>query len=146
MPQVNRSALVMFSAEQMYDLVNDIVAYPEFVPDCAAAKILEQNENEVTASLQISKGGLSKWFTTKNSMLSDNRVQMELVDGPFKKLTGGWQFSVLDDNACKITLSLDFEFSSKLIEMAFGKIFNEVANNMVAAFTSRAKQVYGVTL
>ncbi len=133
----------MHSAEQMFDLVNNINAYPEFVPDCADAKVLEQNEEFITASLKIAKGGLSKWFTTKNTLLPENKIQMQLVEGPFKRLSGGWSFVPLDKNACKVILTLEFEFKNRLIQMAFGKVFNEVANNMVAAFINRAKTVYG---
>lgn len=142
MPQVRRSALVSFSAKQMYDLVNDVDSYPEFLPGCSGSKILEQSTDAMKASVDVSKAGISKTFTTLNRLTQDTVILMELVDGPFKSLKGGWYFTVLDDSACKVELKLDFEFSSKLIELAFGKVFSELTNNMVSAFTQRAKQVY----
>ncbi|MBQ4876576.1 type II toxin-antitoxin system RatA family toxin [Pseudoalteromonas luteoviolacea] len=143
MPQVEKSALVMYSTQEMFDLVNDVDAYPDFLPNCSGAKVLNSSNDEMTASLEISKAGLTKWFTTKNQF-EGNRVKMQLVDGPFKSLQGYWEFIELDDQACKVNLKLEFEFASKLIELAFGKVFNEVAKNMVTAFTQRAKSVYGV--
>ncbi|TMN89379.1 ubiquinone-binding protein [Pseudoalteromonas phenolica] len=143
MPQIEKSALVMYSSQEMFDLVNNVNAYPAFLPNCSDAKIISENENTMTASLEISKAGLKKWFTT-NNRLAGNKVEMQLVDGPFKSLQGYWEFTPLDEQACKVSLKLEFEFASKLIEMAFGKVFNEVAKNMVVAFTQRAKTVYGV--
>lgn len=142
MPQISRSALVMFSAQQMYDLVNDVAKYPEFLPNCSGSKILNESAQSMSASVEISKAGLRKWFTTENALVNGQTIEMRLVDGPFKKLAGGWKFTPLDEQACKVSLELDFEFTNKLVEMAFGKVFNEVANNMVKAFSQRAKQVY----
>jgi ribosome-associated toxin RatA of RatAB toxin-antitoxin module len=133
----------MYSSQEMFDLVNDVNAYPAFLPNCSNAKIISEDESSMTASLEISKAGLKKWFTT-NNRLAGNKVEMTLVDGPFKSLNGYWEFTALDEQACKVSLKLEFEFASKLIEMAFGKVFNEVAKNMVVAFTQRAKTVYGV--
>lgn len=142
MPQVRRSALVPFSAEQMYDLVNDVMSYPEFLPGCAAAQVVESTVDTMVATVEVSKAGISKTFTTCNQMVAGDQILMELVDGPFKSLKGGWYFTALDEAACKVELKLDFEFSSKLVEVAFGRVFNELTNNMVTAFTKRAKQVY----
>ena len=142
MPKVHRHALVMFSAKQMYDLVNDVNSYPQFVPDCLAVKVLSQSDSELKASVQIGKASIGKWFTTHNKMCDGQTVEINLVDGPFKKLTGLWQFIAIDEDACKVVLDLEFEFSSKLIEVAFGSIFNHMANNMVKAFTKRAGEVY----
>ncbi|WED27302.1 ubiquinone-binding protein [Vibrio sp. DW001] len=142
MPQVRRSALVSFSAKQMYDLVNDVDKYPEFLPGCSGSKILEKSDDAMKASVDVSKAGISKTFTTINRLTKDTVIMMELVDGPFKSLKGGWYFTMLDEYACKVELKLDFEFSSRLIEIAFGKIFNDLTNNMVNSFTQRAKQVY----
>ncbi|MBQ4831737.1 type II toxin-antitoxin system RatA family toxin [Pseudoalteromonas sp. MMG010] len=144
MPQIEKSALVMYSSKEMFDLVNDINAYPQFLPNCSDAKIISQHDTQMTASLEISKAGIKKWFTTQNTLVDDSTVDLRLVDGPFKRLEGRWYFQTLDEQACKVMLKLEFEFSSKLIEIAFGKIFNDVATNMVSAFTERAKQVYGI--
>ncbi|AZN32074.1 type II toxin-antitoxin system RatA family toxin [Pseudoalteromonas sp. Xi13] len=143
MPQIEKSALVMYSTKEMFDLVNDVEAYPQFLPNCSDSKIVSQHNNNMTASLEISKAGINKWFTTENTFIDEQTVQLRLVDGPFKTLKGRWHFQALDKKACKVELKLEFEFSSKLIELAFGKIFNDVAKNMVSAFTQRAKEVYG---
>ncbi|MAG76765.1 MAG: type II toxin-antitoxin system RatA family toxin [Thalassotalea sp.] len=143
MPSIHRSALVMHSVKDMYDLINDVLAYPQFLPDCNDSKIISQSEDSMTAALKVSKGGVSKWFTTENTLEANKHVTLNLVDGPFKQLSGRWDLTELSDEACKITLNLEYEFSSKLLEMAFGKIFNNIANNMVQAFTERAKKVYG---
>lgn len=142
MPQVNRSALVSFSAKQMYDLVNDVEKYPEFLPGCSGSKLIESSEGALVASVDVSKAGIKKTFTTSNTMIAERRIELELVDGPFKSLKGSWVFTPLDDFACKVELNLMFEFSNKLIELAFGKIFNDLTNNMVNSFTLRAKDVY----
>ncbi|MGM7447512.1 UNVERIFIED_ORG: ribosome-associated toxin RatA of RatAB toxin-antitoxin module [Idiomarina abyssalis] len=143
MPSIEKSALVSYSAKQMFDLVNHVEAYPEFVPGCAAARVLESSSQQKVAALDISKAGISKTFTTRNTLHEPERIDMGLVDGPFKKLTGGWVFTPLADDACKVELKLDFEFSSRLLGMAFGKIFKEVTSRMVDAFVKRAEQVYG---
>ncbi|CAH6806868.1 ribosome association toxin RatA [Vibrio chagasii] len=142
MPKVTRSALVSFSADQMFSLVNDVARYPEFLPGCSGSRVIESSGSAMVASVDVSKAGISKTFTTSNRLADGAEILMELVDGPFKKLQGGWYFTPLDDQACKVELKLEFEFSSRMIEMAFGKIFNELTTNMVSAFTQRAKQVY----
>ncbi len=144
MKQMSRSALVSFSAEQMYDLVNDVSCYPEFLPGCSGSKVIESTPEKMVASVDVSKVGISKTFTTHNQLVPGQAIIMTLVDGPFKTLSGGWYFTSLDEQACKVELKLEFEFSSKMIEMAFGKMFNELTNNMVNAFTKRAKQVYEI--
>ncbi len=142
MAQISRSALVPFSAEKMYQLVNDVDAYPQFLPGCNGSRIVEQSDQQMVASVDVSKAGISKTFTTRNTLIENQRIDMQLVDGPFRKLTGGWTFTALSEDACKVELSLDFEFSNMLVEMAFGRIFKELANNMVKAFTDRAREVY----
>ncbi|CUA83080.1 type II toxin-antitoxin system RatA family toxin [Pseudidiomarina woesei] len=143
MPTIERSALVPYSDAQMYALVNDVDRYPEFVPGCRTATVLESTDDMKVARLDISKAGISKSFTTRNSLEPHERIGMELVDGPFQYLRGGWSFHALDQNACKIVLKLEFEFANRLLGMAFGKIFNELQSRMVDAFVQRAQQVYG---
>ncbi|ASF99292.1 ubiquinone-binding protein [Vibrio anguillarum] len=142
MKQVSRSALVSFSAEQMFNLVNDVARYPEFLPGCSGSRVIESSDLSMVASVDVSKAGISKTFTTSNVLVASEAILMNLVDGPFKVLKGGWYFTALDEQACKVELKLEFEFSSKMVELAFGKIFNELTSNMVNAFTKRAKQVY----
>ena len=142
MPNICRSALVAFSAESMFDLINDVKSYPEFIPGCAETKVIEQDINSMKAAMMISKGGVKQWFTTANVLERGRSIEMSLVEGPFSHLSGGWSFTELTEDACKIELKLDFVFSSKLAEMAFGRVFNSIATNMVNAFTARAKDVY----
>ena len=142
MATIDRSALVMYSASQMYDLINDVMSYPEFLPGCSNAKLLSSDDNQMVASLLVSKAGIEKWFTTENTLVKNSEVIMNLKDGPFKHLHGKWTLTPLSDEACKVSLNLDYEFSSRIIAMAFGKIFDSLTNNMVNAFTNRAKEVY----
>ncbi|OKY27662.1 type II toxin-antitoxin system RatA family toxin [Thalassotalea sp. PP2-459] len=146
MPVISRNALVMFNCQQMYQLINDISAYPEFLSDCGDSKIIAQSPDKMTASLLVSKGGLKKWFTTENTLVENEQVHMSLLDGPFKYLNGKWQLTPLSEEACKVSLHLDYEFSSKVLDLAFGRVFNNIANNMVQAFTERAKHVYGANI
>ena len=142
MPQVNRSALVMCSTEQMYQLVNDVKAYPEFLPGCVNSEIIQQGPLTMVAEVGVAKAGIRNKFVTENTLSENQSIHMNLVDGPFKSLSGVWQFIPLDEQACKVALDLNFEFSNKLIAAAFGRVFNELAGNMVQAFVDRAKQVY----
>lgn len=144
MPQIERSALVFYSAQQMFDLVNAVPDYPQFLPGCTSACILSQSDNEMVAKLQVSKAGIGQSFTTRNILYPYERIDMQLVDGPFKRLQGGWHFMPLNEHSCKVILHLEFEFSSKLVQFAFGRIFSELTAAMVNAFTQRAKVVYGV--
>lgn len=134
----------MYSVEQMFQLINDVLAYPQFLPDCSDSKIITEDSHSVTAALLVSKAGLNKWFTTKNTLTSNKQVRLELVDGPFNKLHGHWVLTALSDDACKVSLELEYEFSNKMFDLAFGRVFNHLTNNMVQAFTQRAKDIYGV--
>ncbi|AHB69315.1 hypothetical protein P262_01344 [Cronobacter malonaticus] len=131
-----------YSAEQMYKLVNDVKSYPEFLPGCVGSRVLESSPGQMTAAVEVSKAGISKTFTTRNTLISNQSILMHLVDGPFKKLMGGWKFTPLTEDACQIEFNLDFEFTNKLIELAFGRVFKELASSMVQAFSQRAKEVY----
>lgn len=142
MPRITRSALLPFSVEQMFELVNDVKSYPLFLPSCSGSRVLEISENEMTASIEVAKGGIRKTFTTRNELIVGEAIKMKLVEGPFRRLEGGWYFTRLDSQACKIELNLDFEFTNAVVEMVFGRVFNELAGNMVKAFAERAKDVY----
>ena len=143
MAQVNKSALVPFSAEQMYKLVDDVPSYQDFLPWCGDSKEVSREEGVVVASVTIAKGAVNKTFTTKNTSHDRQKIHMELVEGPFKELAGYWFFTELKENACKVTLELEYEFSSRLLGMVVGPVFNQIANAMVDSFVERAKEVYG---
>ncbi|TAN70481.1 MAG: type II toxin-antitoxin system RatA family toxin [Methylobacter sp.] len=143
MTVVQKSALVKFSAQQMFDLVNDIEAYPKFLPWCSGSRIILREDHLVEAELVISKGGFNKSFSTRNKIEPGRRMTVSLVDGPFSSLEGAWEFAVLREDASKISLNLEFEMSGKLASLAFGAVFNQICNTMVSSFTARAKAIYG---
>ena len=143
MAVINKSALVPYTPNQMFVLVDDVEAYAEFLPWCSSSMVLTRTNNEVTASLEISHSGFQKAFTTRNVYVADSRISMYLVEGPFKKLEGVWQFQALGDQGCKIMLDLEFEFSNRLLGMSFGPLFGQIAGNLVDAFTQRANAIYG---
>ncbi|WP_119343805.1 type II toxin-antitoxin system RatA family toxin [Facilibium subflavum] len=144
MTTIHRTALIEYRADQMYALVNDIDAYPEFLPMCQSVEVLNHTRTEAEAILKIAKGGIKIDFGTRNEMVPDEQIKIRLMKGPFKRLTGLWQFTPLKDGAaCKISLDLEFEFSNRLLAMALGVVFNSLANTMLDAFCKRAEVVYG---
>ena len=140
--QIDKTALVMHSAERMFRLVNDVARYPEFLPWCAHTEILEQSDEQITASMDIARSGIRQRLTTRNRLWSPEVIDITLVDGPFRSLAGRWHFKPLGANACKVILTLDFEFSGSLARMTFGQVFSHAANTMVDAFCRRADQLY----
>ena len=143
MTTIHKSALVPYSAEQMYTLVDDIPAYPEFLPWCSGSKEITRREDEVEASLDIAHSGVHKSFTTRNRLEKNRSIEMQLVEGPFKHLNGVWRFEPLGDAGSKVVLDLEFDFSSKLLGMTFGPIFSKIAGSLVDAFIQRAQKIYG---
>lgn len=143
MRTVKRSALIPYSAQQMFDLVDDIESYPEFLPWCSGAEV-ESDEGEiVVATLELRKGGLRKRFTTRNTRQPPEAITLALVGGPFHTLKGGWQFEDLGAEGSKAALNLSFEFESRMLDMLLGAYFEETCNDLVDAFTKRAATVYG---
>jgi len=143
MHHISKSAIVPYSCEQMYQLVNQVNDYPEFLNWCSSASILNQTDGEITASVSIKKSAFNQSFTTVNSLTINKRIDMQLKDGPFNHLSGAWIFSVLSDSACKVELELEFNFSSKIVDMTIAPIFTSIANSQLDAFVTRAKQIYG---
>lgn len=143
MSEVKRSALVNFSAKQMYDLVNDVDCYAEFLPGCTDAKVLDQSDEMMLATLELKKGPIKQTFSTRNILVEGQSIKMELQDGPFKYLHGHWFFRELAKDACKVELDLSFEFNSRLTSAAFGRIFIELTSRLVDSFVKRAQVVYG---
>lgn len=143
MSSISRNALVSYSAAEMFALVNDIDVYQDFLPWCKESTVVSRNGDEINGRLMLSKGGLEKAFTTCNRVQKDKMIEIRLVEGPFHHLEGFWRFDALTDEACKISLDLEFEFSSKLLGLTFGTVFNQIASNLVDAFCKRAIDVYG---
>jgi len=140
---INRSALVRYSASQMFTLVDDIEAYPEFLPWCKSATVLSRDEDEVHATLELSRAGIHKSFTTCNRLQKGKMIEMRLVEGPFRHLEGFWRFDKLSEQACKISLDMEFEFTSRILEVTLGPVFNQITNSLVDAFCERAVNRYG---
>ena len=139
---VQKSALVKFSAKQMFDLVDDIEAYPQFLPWCSGSRILRRDGDVVDGEIQISKAGFHKSFATRNRLEPVEKIHLSLLEGPFSKLEGVWHFLPLREDASKISLDLEFEIASRFASLAFGPVFNQICNTMVSSFIQRAKQVY----
>lgn len=143
MPIVKKSALVLHSAQEMFDLVADVERYPQFLPWCHAAQLLSRTEQEICGRIEVARLGIRQAFSTCNRIDPPHRMDIELRDGPFRKLRGGWTFTELRADACKVELELDFEFSGQLIDQAFGAVFGQIANSLVDAFCQRADELYG---
>ena len=139
---VNRSALVSFSAQQMFDLVNDIESYPDYMDGCVGATILKREGDWLEARLDLSRAGMRQSFVTRNHLCAPQKMSMTLVEGPFKSLQGCWEFTALAENACKVSFELTFEFQNKMLGLAVGKFFESIASNQVDALCARAKQIY----
>ena len=142
MPRINRSALMPYSAKQMYDIVNGVDQYPEFLPWCASSQIIEHNSASMKASVLMKKGKLNHSFTTQNDLSDGEKIRMNLVNGPFKILQGDWVFTSLSEQGSKIELNLEFEFSNRLVGLLIGPVFTQIANTLVDAFCQRAHQLY----
>lgn len=142
MTTINRSALMPYSARQMYDIVNAVDLYPEYLPWCLSSEIKQQSETSMDASILMKRGKLNHSFTTHNELVAGEKIHMQLVKGPFKALTGDWIFTPLSEQACKIELILDFEFSSVVIDKLIGPVFNQIASSLVDAFCHRARQLH----
>ena len=143
MPHVSRNALVPYSVEQMYKLVENVDDYKNFLPFCSHSEALKRGEDWIEGAVTISKGPVNKTFSTRNKLHVNEKIELALLNGPFKKLNGYWYFEELKEDACKISLELDYEFSSKILSMVVGPVFNQVANAMVDSFVKQAKVVYG---
>ena len=127
----------------MFELVNNIDDYSQFLNWCDSSSILNQSEDQITASVKINKGGIKQAFSTLNTLTPYESISMELIDGPFDELTGEWRFEPLGENAAKIHLDLQFKFKSMLIDMALSPVFKNIANSQLDSFIARAKYIYG---
>lgn len=140
---ISRSALLPYPARALYDMVNDVESYPQFLPWCSATRLIESSETGLRAELTVSKAGLTQRFSTRNQMIPGERIELQLEEGPFKKLHGVWTFQALTDEATKISLEMEFDYSGAIIRATLGPLFTHAANTMVDAFCQRARQLYG---
>ena len=127
----------------MFELVNNINDYSQFLNWCDSSSILNQSDDQITASVEINKGGIKQTFSTLNTLTPYQSIAMELIDGPFDELSGEWRFEPLGENAAKIHLDLQFKFKSMLIDMALSPVFKNIANSQLDSFVARAKYIYG---
>jgi ribosome-associated toxin RatA of RatAB toxin-antitoxin module len=142
MKRIARSAIVEHSAAQMYALVEDLEAYPGFLPWCTAAVVHERRPGATRATLTLRVGGLRHSFTTQNENRPDEAIDMRLLEGPFRRFEGQWRFVSLSPQACRIEFSLRYEFSSRALGKLLSPLFDGIADSMVDAFVCRAAQVY----
>ena len=141
MIQIRRSAIVRHTPAQMFDLVNDVDAYPRRFTWCAGARVLEREDDALTARLELRIGGLTQAFTTRNTLSPPQRIAIELVEGPFRHLSGAWEFAALGTDGCKVILALDFEYSGVMAPlMRIG--FQKLADRMVDEFCTEAARTY----
>jgi ribosome-associated toxin RatA of RatAB toxin-antitoxin module len=148
MKHVKRSVLLWYSPREMYELVIDVQAYPEFLPWCERAEVVAQHDDGMTARLTLHKSGLRHAFTTRNRHRDGSQVRVELVDGPFSELEGTWQFAPVgrgasDGKACRIEFDLRYAFANLALEALVSPVFDRIANTLVDSFVQRAEQVHG---
>jgi ribosome-associated toxin RatA of RatAB toxin-antitoxin module len=139
---VTKCAEVPYTAEQMYLLVNDIEAYPEFLPWCADARVYNRTEKNLKASVSLAAGKIRQTFSTENTMQFGKRIDVKLINGPFKYLSGYWEFVDIGDSRCQIKLNIEFEFKNKLLKLTLKSFFNQFIDSLVGAFTGRARVKY----
>ncbi len=143
MRSVRRSAQVRYSASQMFELVDDIASYPEFLSWCQRATIQRRTKDLVEATLEVGLGGVHRQLSTRNRLDQPRRIAIELLKGPFRSLEGAWTFNDHDDGGSEVSLTLDFEVAHTPLNMIFAVLFEEVARSQIAAFISRAEALYG---
>ncbi len=142
MPVVKKSALVPYTPEQMFLLVNDVESYPQFLPWCSASRVLSEEGDEIRALVKLSHGKLRKTFTTCNRVQRGKMIEIRLGEGPFRLLEGFWRFDHTTAGRCRVSLDLEYEFSSRLLRIVLGPVFSQIANTLVAAFCQRAREIY----
>ncbi len=146
MKTVHKSVLIWYSAAEMFALVTDIARYPQFLPWCDQASVIEDNDHSMTAKIGMSIAGIAQSFTTRNTHVQDRKVSLKLIDGPFSKLDGHWDFHPLGDGsqrACKVDFTLRYDFDNAALAALVGPVFGKIAGSLVDAFVKRASHVYG---
>ena len=142
MQLVERSALVSYTAAQMFALVNDVARYPEFLPWCVAARVEDISATERVASLKIARGVLRTEFTTRNTLRQDAQIHMQLLHGPFRDLTGEWRFDAIGSRGSRVQFRVEFEFKNRLSASAFNAVFEALCGTIIDAFVVRAQSIY----
>ena len=143
MAEVQRSVIVPYSAQQMYELVDQVDLYPQFMPWCGGASETPLDEGRSHASITIDFHHIRQSFTTENVKRAPESIEMTLEHGPFRQLDGHWRFLALAPDACRVDFRLHYEFAHRMLEKVVGPVFHRIANSFVDAFIRRAEQVYG---
>jgi ribosome-associated toxin RatA of RatAB toxin-antitoxin module len=141
--EIHKSAVVPYSADAMYVLVNDIDAYPEFLPWCRSTGVRNRSDTHLQATLTLEAGKIRQSFTTENTMQPGRMIEMRLVEGPFKFLTGCWRFEPHTPQSCNVRLDIRFEFKNKVLKLALSKAFKHIMESLVDSFIQRARAVHG---
>jgi ribosome-associated toxin RatA of RatAB toxin-antitoxin module len=139
---IERSAIVTYTAAQMFALVNDVGRYPEFLPWCTGARVADESDTRRLASLRIARGVLRTEFTTRNTLVKDSQILMHLVDGPFRNLAGEWRFDAIGERGSRVRFRVEFEFKNRLTAVAMSAAFEALCSSIVDAFVTRAQKVY----
>ena len=142
MQTVHRSVLVPYSARQMFDLVDDVERYCEFLPWCGGSRLIAETATGKVARIDISFKGVAAHFTTRNVNKPPESITIALEEGPFKALTGKWSFKALAEDACKVEFDLSYEFKTSVLEALVGPVFNHIAHSFIDAFARRAETIY----
>ena len=140
---IQRTALLPYAARDMYELVNDVAAYPAYMEGCVGSQVLVCDDDEMVARLDLAKAGVKQSFTTRNQLVPGRAIIMQLEQGPFDEFAGNWTFEALGAGACRVSLDLHFSMPGKLASAAARRLFQSVSSNLVDALCRRAKQVYG---
>jgi len=141
--RIERSALMPYSDEVVFSVVNDVESYPKFLPWCRGSEVLSRGPTEIVARLNLAGAGVSQSFTTRNLLCPPRSIHLSLVEGPFAQLEGEWRFTHLDAEACKIEMKLSFSVDNSVLNLAVGKVFETAANKMVDLFCTRVDELYG---
>lgn len=142
MAVVEKSVLIPHTAQQMFDLVDGVEDYPKFLPWCGGTELIERSPQVTAARIHISYHGIKASFATANPKEAPHRMDIQLREGPFRRLDGGWRFTQLGDAGCKVEFHLHYEFSSRVLEKALGPAFNYIVGTFVDSFVKRAHQIY----
>ena len=142
MRRVSKSVLVPYAAAQMFELVDRVDLYPQFLPWCGGTRVLAHEENRKTARIDIDYHGVRAHFTTDNVNDPPDSIVVTLKDGPFRHLHGEWRFRALGEHGCKVEFDLAYEFATKLLDGVIGPVFSHIANTFIDAFVERAEHVY----
>jgi len=143
MKKIARSALQPYPASHLYDLVNDVSRYPEFLPWCSHGEVLECSDSHMVAGVTIARGPVRQRFVTRNRLIPDEAIHMQLVEGPFRHLEGVWRFTPLAEDACRIEFEIEYEVAGGLFGRLLAPVFEQIASTLVDAFSQRARQLYG---